>query len=74
MAATITLWTGVALTVLGLGGLVLSIFRVARARRVAGGDDDALRAALLRILPLNLGALFVSALGLMMIVVGLFLG
>jgi len=64
------IWTGTAVTLLGVAGLVLCILSVARARR-AGLDEAALRARLQRVIALNLGALFVSAIGLMMVVVGI---
>lgn len=68
----ILVWIGAALVLAGLAGLVLSIFRVRAARRTASGDED-LRARLQGILPLNLGAFFLSALGLAMVAVGLIL-
>lgn len=66
-------WTGAALSLLGLFGLLLSMFRVMRARR-AGLDDAALRAAIRAVIPLNLGALFLSVIGLMLVIVGIALG
>ena len=54
-------------------GIVGTIVAVARARR-AGLDDAALRARLARILPWNVGALLLSCLGLMAVVVGVILG
>ena len=66
-------WTGAAVTVFGVGMLVWCIVRVARARR-AGLDDAALKARLQSIVALNLGALAVSAIGLMLVIVGLVLG
>jgi len=66
-------WVGAALSVIGLAGLILSIVRVARARRTAT-SDDALRAAIQKALPLNLGALLLSVLGLMLVILGVFLG
>lgn len=74
MPITLVLYAGIALTLLGLAGLVLSILRVAAARRELAGDDEALRARLQAIVPLNLGALLTSALGLMMVMVALLLG
>jgi hypothetical protein len=67
------IWGGAALSVTGLAGLMLCIFRVVRARR-AGLDDDALRAVLQKVMPLNMGALLLSILGLMTVAVGVFLG
>lgn len=63
---------GAVITVLGLLGLIYCIIEVARAKR-AGLDEDALRARLQKAVALNLGALGVSALGLMIVVVGVFL-
>lgn len=66
-------WTGAALSVAGLLGLVWCIIKVARARR-QNLDDDALRAVVQSVLPYNLGALLLSVLGLMLVMVGIFLG
>ena len=66
-------WAGAAVTLAGLALLILCILRVARARRSAG-DEAELRAALQKIVPVNLGALFLSMLGLMMVVIGIILG
>lgn len=66
------IWIGAGLSLLGLFGILWSIVAVARARR-AGLDDATLRARLSRILPLNLGALLVSVIGLMTVVVGILL-
>ncbi|MFL4471564.1 hypothetical protein ACERZ8_17390 [Tateyamaria armeniaca] len=67
------IWAGTALSLLGLAGLVWCILKVWRARR-AGLEDAEMRAVMARVLPLNLGALFVSVIGLMLVVVGIFLG
>ncbi|OWU85299.1 hypothetical protein ATO6_09795 [Oceanicola sp. 22II-s10i] len=69
----ILVWIGAAISLIGLCGLVLSIVRVNRARR-AGLSDEALRAAVQKVLPLNLGALFLSVIGLMLVILGIFLG
>lgn len=65
-------WGGVALTLAGLVGIIWSAIQVARARK-AGLDDTALRDRMQRILPINIAALFLSMLGLGMVVVGLVL-
>ncbi|GGL65079.1 hypothetical protein [Wenxinia marina] len=65
-------WIGAALTVIGFAGLVWSIVQVARARREALPDEE-LRDRVRRALPLNLGSLFVSFLGLMLVLVGVIL-
>ena len=58
--------------VLGLLGLVWCIVRVAKAKR-ANLSDDELRAAIQSVVPINMGALFLSVLGLMLVVIGVFL-
>lgn len=69
----IIVWVGAALSVAGLFGLMWCIVRVVKARR-QDLDDDALRAVVQSVLPYNLGALFLSVLGLMLVMVGIFLG
>jgi len=66
------IWTGAVLTLFGLGLLVFCIVRVSRARRTST-DEEALRGALQSIVPLNLSALFLSAIGLMLVVLGIIL-
>jgi hypothetical protein len=66
------IWAGAMLTVAGLAGLVLCIVRAVGLRRAALPDDQT-RAALARLLPLNLGALLLSAFGLMLVVTGVLL-
>ncbi|MCX7565133.1 hypothetical protein OS189_02095 [Sulfitobacter sp. F26169L] len=66
------IWGGTALSVLGLLGLVYCIIRVSRAKR-AGLDDAAMRDELKKVVPFNLGALFLSVIGLMAVIIGIFL-
>jgi len=66
-------WGGAAVTLAGLLLLLWCIWRVLAARR-AGGSDQDMRDTLARVLPMNLGALALSAIGLMLVIVGLFLG
>jgi hypothetical protein len=66
------IWTGAALTLLGLGGIVWCILTVTRARR-AGLDDAALRDRMRSVLAVNMGALASSVIGLMMVVIGIML-
>lgn len=66
-------WSGAGVSVIGLLGLVWCIMKVRRAKR-ANLDDDAMRATLQSVIPVNLGALFLSVIGLMMVVVGILLG
>ncbi len=69
----IMVWTGAAISLLGLAGLIWCILRVARARRRTKGDDAALHAALRAVLPLNMAALFLSVIGLILVAVGVIL-
>lgn len=67
------IWIGAVISLLGLCGLVLSIVRVNNARRAKLPDDE-MRAAVQKALPLNLGSLFLSVIGLMAVIMGIFLG
>ena len=67
------IWTGVFLSLAGLAGLIWCIVFVARARRQVHTDDE-LKEKLQKALPLNLGALFLSVIGLMLVVLGIFFG
>ncbi|MEN8895509.1 MAG: hypothetical protein ABF248_05395 [Yoonia sp.] len=66
------IWIGAALTILGMIGIIVSIIMVTRAKR-AKLEDAEMRARIGKILPLNMGALFVSMIGLMMVIVGIVL-
>lgn len=66
----ILIWSGAAITLIGLGLLVWCILRVARARK-SGLDEEAMRAELRRVVPMNTGALFLSVIGLMLVVLGI---
>ncbi|MEJ1992251.1 MAG: hypothetical protein P8X50_11245 [Maritimibacter sp.] len=63
---------GTIISAFGLVGLVLSAMKVIKARR-AGLADDALKAVVQKSMVLNMGALALSAIGLMMVVVGVIL-
>lgn len=63
---------GTLIALAGLVGLVVSAVRVLRARR-AGLDDDALKEVVRKAMVLNMGAFALSALGLMMVVIGVIL-
>lgn len=67
------IWTGAAVSLLGVAGLMYCIVIAARAKR-AGLDDDTMRSRLKKLVILNMAALFVSALGLMLVVLGIMLG
>ncbi len=66
------IWTGAAVSLAGIAGLIWVVVFTIRARR-AGLEDDALRARLQRAVAMNLGALAVSAIGLMLVVLGVIL-
>ena len=70
MAALI--WIGAALTGLGLVGLMVCIVVAARAR-ASGLEGVEMEARLRKLVALNLGALAVSAIGLMCVVIGVLL-
>ncbi|MEM7090168.1 MAG: hypothetical protein AAF496_11385 [Pseudomonadota bacterium] len=66
-------WGGAALSLAGLVGLVWCILRVMKARS-AGLSDDELRAAVQAVLPWNLASLFLSVIGLMLVILGISFG
>ncbi|MBW4710186.1 hypothetical protein KX928_20560 [Roseobacter sp. YSTF-M11] len=66
------IWGGALLTLTGFLGLIWCIVYVARARR-ANLEDEAMRAKLQKALPMNLAALFLSVIGLMLVILGIFL-
>lgn len=67
------IWIGAAVTVAGVVLLLWCILSIARARK-AGLPDAELRARLQRVVVLNFGALLLSAIGLMMVVIGIVIG
>ena len=69
----ILIWVGAAVSFAGLAGLIWCIVTVWKARK-SGACDDELRAAVQRVVPLNTGALFLSVMGLMIVVLGIMLG
>ncbi len=68
----ILIWAGAFVSLLGLVGLIWCIMTVWKARK-AGLDDAALKATLQRVVPINTAALFLSFIGLMMVVLGIIL-
>ncbi|MDA7551313.1 hypothetical protein N8760_05790 [Rhodobacteraceae bacterium] len=67
------IWGGALVSLIGLSGLFYCIFKVAHAKR-SGIDDEALKAVLQSIVPVNLGSLLLSVLGLILVVIGVFFG
>ncbi|MXY33410.1 MAG: hypothetical protein F4Y60_04840 [Boseongicola sp. SB0664_bin_43] len=66
-------WTGAVVTLAGVASLVWCMVAVQRARREAL-DESAMKAKLQKAVAMNMGALVLSAIGLMMVVVGILLG
>ncbi|SFA97355.1 hypothetical protein SAMN05421688_1998 [Poseidonocella pacifica] len=66
------IWIGAAISFAGLGGLIWCILRVLNARRKNLPDDE-MRQVLRRVFPINFGALCLSVIGLMLVIVGIFL-
>lgn len=66
------IWLGALLSMLGVAGLIWCVIFTLRARR-AGLSDAELRVKLQKAVAMNLGALFTSTIGLMMVVLGIFL-
>lgn len=68
----ILIWIGAAISLLGLAGLIGCIVMAARAK-AAGLSDAELRKQLKRVVAWNMGALMVSAIGLMCVIAGIML-
>lgn len=68
----VMIWIGAAISALGLVGILWVAAGVMRARR-AGLEDAELRARLQRAIAWNLGAFLLSAVGLMLVVLGIIL-
>jgi hypothetical protein len=64
------IWIGAVVTLVGLAGLIWCIVTVQKARK-DGLDDAAMKERLQKVVALNMGALFLSAIGLMMVVMGI---
>ena len=68
----ILIWIGSILSILGLVGLFWCIKTVLKAKKNATSDEQ-LRNSLQKIVPLNMAALFLSAIGLMLVILGIIL-
>ena len=69
----ILVWIGAALAVFGMAGVLFSMFAVARAKR-QNLSDEAMRDHIRKMIPINLGTLFIAMIGLMMVVIGVMFG
>lgn len=68
----ILIWIGSILSILGLIGLLWCIKTVIKAKKLANSDEE-LRTSLQKVVPLNMAALFLSATGLMLVILGIML-
>ena len=68
----ILIWIGSILSLLGLVGLLWCIKTVLRAKKAAVSDEE-LRMRLQKVVPFNMAALFLSAIGLMLVILGIML-
>ena len=68
----ILIWIGSILSLLGLMGLLWCIKTVLRAKKAAVSDEE-LRLSLQKVVPFNMAALFLSAIGLMLVILGIML-
>ena len=68
----IFVWIGSILSLLGLVGLLWCIKTILRAKKAAVSDEE-LRMSLQKVVPFNMAALFLSAIGLMLVILGIML-
>jgi len=64
------IWAGAAVTLIGVAGLIACVVYALRLRQ-SGLADQALRAALQKGVVWNMAALFVSVIGLMLVIMGI---
>jgi hypothetical protein len=69
---TVMIWAGAALAMIGVVGLIYCVMLAMRAKR-EGLTGAAMQARLQRVVAWNMGALAISGLGLMLVVVGVIL-
>ena len=68
----VLIWIGSILSLLGLAGLLWCIKTILRAKKAAVSDEE-LRMSLQKVVPFNMAALFLSAIGLMLVILGIML-
>ena len=66
------IWIGSILSIFGLVGLLWCIKTVLKAKKLAKSDEE-LRSSLEKAVPLNMASLFLSAIGLMLVILGIML-
>lgn len=67
------IWIGALVSLVGIAGLIWCVLIALRAKRERL-DENEMKSKLQRVVAINMGALFLSAIGLMMVVVGILLG
>lgn len=67
------MWGGVALTLVGIGVILYCGVKAGKIKST-NADEEAMRAALQRLVAVNLGGLALAALGLMTVIMGIVLG
>ena len=65
----ILIWGGTVVSIVGLIGLFLSMYKVASAKKNITSDED-LRVSIQAAMPLNLASLFLSVIGLIAVTIG----
>lgn len=66
------IWGGAIVSFIGLVGLIWCIIKARQAKNAANSDEE-LNTAIRKLIPWNIGALFLSTIGLMIVIVGIFL-
>ena len=66
------IWGGAVVSFSGLVGLIWCIIKARQAKNAASSDEE-LNAAIRTLIPWNMGALFLSTTGLMIVIMGIFL-
>ena len=69
----VLIWSGTFISLIGVAGLTNCIVKVVKAKK-SDLTEDELKTVVKNTLPMNLGSLFLSVLGLMAVVVGILLG
>ena len=66
------IWGGAVVSFSGLVGLIWCIIKARQAKNAARSDEE-LNAAIRMLIPWNMGALFLSTIGLTIVILGIFL-
>ncbi|NDH20714.1 MAG: hypothetical protein EBY46_05270, partial [Rhodobacteraceae bacterium] len=65
------IWGGAVVSFSGLVGLIWCIIKARQAKNAASSDEE-LNAAIRTLIPWNMGALFLSTIGLIIVILGIF--